>query len=94
MGEKGVGRFATHRLGKYLILKTKVSYLDYEYVLEINWDNFDEINGTLLNLNSIGISLKKQKPSRDYGETKSGTQIIIYGGREGFYGQRKNKGSI
>ena len=84
LGEKGVGRFATHRLGKYLILKTKVSYLDYEYVLEINWDNFDEINGTLLNLNSIGISLKKQKPSRDYGETKSGTQIIIYGGREGF----------
>lgn len=84
LGEKGVGRFATHRLGKYLILKTKVAYLDYEYVLEINWDNFDEINGTPLNLDSIGVSLKKQKVTRDYGETNSGTQIVIYGGREGF----------
>ena len=36
LGEKGVGRFASHRLGSRLLLKTKVSNLDYEYVLEVD----------------------------------------------------------
>ncbi len=84
LGEKGVGRFATHRLGSHLILKTKVEELDYEYVLKIDWDNFDKIISDGINLDSIGISLTRQKPSRDYGKRNSGTQLIIYGGREGF----------
>jgi signal transduction histidine kinase len=84
LGEKGVGRFATHRLGKKLVLKTKVKSLDYEYVLKIDWDDFDEIGEKATDLDSIGISLNKRTPSRDYGKTNSGTQLIIYGGREGF----------
>ncbi len=84
LGEKGVGRFATHRLGRHLILKTKVSNLDYEYVLEIDWDDFNSKPNETVNLDKVGISLTRQQPSRDYGSTSSGTQLVIYGGREGF----------
>ncbi|HYV93579.1 MAG TPA: sensor histidine kinase [Chitinophagales bacterium] len=84
LGEKGVGRFATHRLGRNLLIKTKVRDLSYEYVLKINWDEFDKVSNEFINLESIGVSLTRQKPSRNYGAKKSGTQIIIYGGREGF----------
>ncbi len=85
VGEKGVGRFATRRLGSKLILKTKVERNDYEYILEIDWDkfdNYDENHST--DLDSIGIHLTRGKVSRDYGKRKSGTQLIIYGGRPGF----------
>lgn len=84
LGEKGVGRFATHRLGRYLTIKTKVASLDYEYVLNVDWDEFDRINDTHTNIDSIGINIKRQSPSRDYGPRNSGTQVIIYGGREGY----------
>src|SRR5690606_14822474 len=84
LGEKGVGRFACHRLGKHLIIKTKVKENDYEYVLKIDWDDFNLVDGLFKNLNDIKVSLTRQTPSRDYGQTDSGTQLIIYGGREGF----------
>lgn len=84
LGEKGVGRFATHRLGRYLTIKTKVASLDYEYVLNVDWDEFDRINDTHTNIDSIGINMKRQSPSRDYGPRNSGTQVIIYGGRDGY----------
>jgi signal transduction histidine kinase len=84
LGEKGVGRFASHRLGKYLIIKTKTKELDYEYIIKIDWDKFDDISDTVVDLNSIGISLTRQNTTRNYGERNSGTQLIIYGGREGF----------
>lgn len=84
LGEKGVGRFATHRLGRHLILKTKTKENSYEFVLEINWDDFDKSGKDFLNLESVGITLTKSQPSRDYGKENSGTQLIIYGGREGF----------
>ena len=32
LGEKGVGRFACHRLGRELIIRTKTSDIDYEHV--------------------------------------------------------------
>lgn len=83
LGEKGVGRFATHRLGSKLILKTKTADQDYENVLKIDWDDFISEDDNPLDLDSIGLSLIRQPPSRDYGETNSGTQLIIYGGREG-----------
>lgn len=84
LGEKGVGRFATHRLGQYLIIKTKVSALNYEYVLEIDWNKFDSYSSQGTDLQSIGVGLKRQPLSRNYGENNSGTQIIIFGGRDGF----------
>lgn len=84
LGEKGVGRFATHRLGRKVIIKTKVSENNYEYVLEIDWDKFDMVGDRPIDLDSIGLNLRRQPISRNYGKSNSGTQIIIYGGREGF----------
>lgn len=84
LGEKGVGRFACHRLGKHLIIKTKVAKNDYEYVLKIDWDDFNLSKGSFKNLDEVKVSLTRQSPKRDYGVTKSGTQLIIYGGRIGF----------
>lgn len=81
LGEKGVGRFATHKLGRKVIIKTKVPENDYEYILEIDWDKFDMISDKPVDLDSIGVSLSRQPVSRDYGKKRSGTQIIIYGGR-------------
>jgi len=84
LGEKGVGRFATHRLGKYLEIRTKVKENSYELVLKIDWDKFDVVSDDFVDLDSIGVSITKQSSIREYGGNGSGTQIIIYGGREGF----------
>lgn len=85
IGEKGVGRFATHRLGTNLIITTKTFDMDYELVLKINWDDFNsKENLSLIDLSSINLSLSRQPISRDYGKSNSGTRLIIYGGRENF----------
>ena len=84
LGEKGVGRFASHRLGKKLIIRTKVQENNYEYVLKIDWDDFNILNGTHRDLDEVKVTLTRQPVSRDYGTRGSGTQLIIYGGREGF----------
>ena len=84
LGEKGVGRFASNRLGRRLLITTKVKNLDYEYLLDIDWDKFDVSEESIRDLEAVGVTLSRQKPSRDYGEKRSGTRLIIYGGREGF----------
>jgi signal transduction histidine kinase len=84
LGEKGVGRFATHRLGRNLIIKSKPANSPFEFVLKIDWDAFDRVSETNVDLDSIGVELTRQSPSRDYGRTDSGTQVIVYGGRQGF----------
>ncbi|HEY4951694.1 MAG TPA: sensor histidine kinase [Candidatus Acidoferrales bacterium] len=89
LGEKGVGRFASHRLGRRLLLKTKVKELDYEYILEVDWDTFEAGESGIQDLETVGVSLTRQAPSRDYGGKGSGTQLVIYGGREGFSWDQK-----
>lgn len=84
LGEKGVGRFATNRLGTNLIIRTKTVDSQEELVLRINWDDFEFTDGRSKNLNSIGVELTKEPLSRDYGIKGSGTQIVIYGGRKDF----------
>ncbi len=84
LGEKGVGRFATHRLGQYLELRTKVKENPYELVLKIDWNRFDVISDNFVNLDSIDVSITKQPISRNYDKIDSGTQLIIYGGKPGF----------
>jgi signal transduction histidine kinase len=85
IGEKGVGRFATHRLGKKLIITTKTVDVDYELVLKINWDDFNpNEQHTLIDLSSVNVSLTRQPLSRDYGKSNSGTRLVVYGGRENF----------
>jgi len=84
LGEKGVGRFATHRLGSNVIIKTKTSENDYEFIIEVDWHKFEHYDSQQKDLNSIGISLKRQPPTRNYGKRDSGTQIIVCGGRKGY----------
>lgn len=84
LGEKGVGRFAAHRLGRCLIIKTKIAENDYEYILKIDWDDFNVTDSGLKDLDAVPIVLTRQSPSRNYGARNSGTQLIIYGGRDGF----------
>ena len=84
LGEKGVGRFATNRLGRQLMIRTKKTASADELVLRINWDDFDVEAGLSKDLNSIGVELTRESLSRDYGAKDSGTLIIIYGGRDNF----------
>ncbi len=84
LGEKGVGRFATHRLGRYLELRSKTRDNPYELVLKIDWNRFDMISEKFTDLASIGVSLTRENPKRNYSNSNSGTQLIIFGGRKGF----------
>jgi signal transduction histidine kinase len=92
LGEKGVGRFATHRLGRYLTLTTKQKDERFEFLLEIDWTNFEPIvtGGDFVDLESIGVILRRQPPSRNYGESDSGTCLTIHGGKPGFSPSRND----
>lgn len=84
LGEKGVGRFATNRLGRHLIIRTKTKDSVDELVLRLDWDDFEMSVGEKRDLNSIGVELFREPVSREYGPKNSGTQIVVYGGREDF----------
>lgn len=88
LGEKGVGRFATHRLGQHLLLRTKIADEPCEWMLQIDWNRFDAPDDdpvkTPTDLNAVKLNLVKQPPTWDYGATESGTVLRIYGGRAGF----------
>ena len=64
LGEKGVGRFAAHRLGRRLLLRTKVSDLEYEYVLEVRWDNFNAAVNEPKDLEAVGIAFPTKAIAR------------------------------
>jgi signal transduction histidine kinase len=84
LGEKGVGRFAAHRLGRCLLIQSKVPSNDYEYSLKIDWDEFNASGGLPKDLDSVPVVLTRRAPSRSYGPRGCGTRLIIYGGRRGF----------
>ena len=85
LGEKGVGRFAAHRLGRYLWLRTKTKASPYELELKIDWDEFDAVTESPRDLSGIHFSLKRQKPTWErYSKEGTGTVLVIYGGRQGY----------
>lgn len=84
LGEKGIGRLATHRLGRKLWLRTKTQDDPREWELQIDWSEFDRIGETPRDLSSIQLELRHQEPSIDYGPKNQGTSITCYGGRPGF----------
>lgn len=84
LGEKGIGRLATHRLGRSLWLRTKTKDDSLEWELKIDWSKFDVLEESAVNLDSIELVLRHQPPTADYGTTKSGTIICCYGGRPGY----------
>ncbi|UTC89901.1 sensor histidine kinase [Treponema denticola] len=84
LGEKGVGRFATHRLGRKLLIETKPKNIDFENILSIDWDDFDSKDGIPKDLNRIPVKLTRRHISQESDKVKSWTKIIIFGGKEGF----------
>lgn len=84
IGEKGVGRFATQRLGKELLLITKLKHENFERVLQIDWDEFLSREGVLQDLSGVGFSLRRREPTWDFGQTQSGLVLRISGGKSGF----------
>ncbi len=84
LGEKGIGRLATHRLGCFLWLRTKTVEDPFEWELRVPWSKFDSLGNAPVNLDSIELTLKHQFPTTQYGERGSGTIICCYGGRPGY----------
>jgi signal transduction histidine kinase len=84
LGEKGIGRLATHRLGRYLWLRTKTKSDPLEWELKIDWADFDSLSGGPVDLSAVPLTIHHQAPSRDYGAGESGTAICCYGGRAGY----------
>ena len=59
IGEKGVGRFALHQLGRSLELITRAAD-GPELVVEIDWDRYDEGDGYL---DSVPVEIIEREPS-------------------------------
>lgn len=64
LGEKGVGRFAAHKLGRQLTLisrsrNAKAELSDVEVVVQIDWDQFDEPDAYL---SDIGVAYQERIP--------------------------------
>lgn len=94
MGEKGVGRFAVHKLGSKILLITrpllitldketneiqKQKLADYEIQLFINWKDFNQSK----HLSDIPIKWKLKKDINNFRfKEKSGTYIHISGLKE------------
>ena len=84
LGEKGIGRLATHRLGSFLWLRTKTAVDPFEWELRIPWSKFDSLGDTPVNLDSVELTLRHQPPTTSYGPQGSGTVVCCYGGRPGY----------
>ena len=72
IGEKGVGRFAVHQLGRTLDMVTR-SVGGAEISVSINWDGFDGSDGYL---DGIPVHVVERDPVLFTGE-QTGTQLYI-----------------
>jgi signal transduction histidine kinase len=76
LGEKGVGRFAAHKLGKKITLTTRKAR-EPEIVVQVNWGNFESHKY----LDEVKVSVSRRDP-QIYTGKKSGTRIEITDLRE------------
>lgn len=81
LGEKGVGRFAAHKLGRQLTLISRSSNIDaelsdVEIVVQINWNEFDEPDKYL---SDIGVAYYERIPQTFL--DRSGTRLEMRGAR-------------
>lgn len=74
-GRKGIGRFATQRLGSRLTILTHTSKEEYSIKISINWDDFETDKDLLSISNNIEIVPKTRK---------EGTTLIIENLRDGW----------
>jgi signal transduction histidine kinase len=72
-GQKGIGRFAVQRLGKFLTIITQIEDAENALMLKINWDDYQSD----MNLTSVSNSLTVIPKVE-----KKGTTLIIEGLRE------------
>ncbi|MFQ3661340.1 MAG: ATP-binding protein [Chloroflexaceae bacterium] len=72
IGEKGVGRFAVHQLGRKLTLITRMAD-QLEVVLEIDWDAFD--SGDTF-LDDVPVTLY-ERPPQLFTDGQTGTYMLI-----------------
>ncbi|HYF80523.1 MAG TPA: sensor histidine kinase [Symbiobacteriaceae bacterium] len=85
LGEKGVGRFAVHKLGRRLTLVTRPTGYATELVLQIDWDDFESSQDSI---ESVGLQLTERNPVV-FGEPGAhGTRLEMVGAREKW--QRKD----
>ena len=84
LGEKGIGRLATHRLGKHLWLRTKTKEDPLEWELNIDWSKFDGTGDKAIDLSAVKLQLTHQSPTTGLGPRDAGTVICCYGGRLGY----------
>lgn len=77
LGEKGVGRFAAHKLGDDIKLITRADGED-EVVVDVNWRDFD----TDKPLDQVRVRVTEREPEVFTGKT-TGTRITVSGFREG-----------
>src|SRR3990172_2900423 len=84
LGEKGVGRFSAHRLGRYMSLQTKSAHEPNKWFLFVDWDEFKAEGEAPRSLESVTLKLVGRPPSREYGPSDSGTVLRIWGGRRGY----------
>lgn len=74
-GRKGIGRFATQRLGSKLTIITHTAYSDSSIKISINWNDFESDKDLLIVSNNIDIITKTKE---------EGTTLIIEGLRDGW----------
>jgi len=70
LGEKGIGRFGVHKLGRKICLITSADGL-YETVVNIDWDDLEKAKY----IEDIPIDIKERKS--EYFKNETGTKIII-----------------
>jgi signal transduction histidine kinase len=71
LGEKGVGRFAAHKLGKKIRLTTRKAR-EPEIMVQVNWGNFESEKY----LDEVKVSVSQRNP-QIYTGKKTGTKIEI-----------------
>lgn len=72
LGEKGIGRFGVHRLGRKIELISKMGKSKFEVHLSIDWTKADEVKL----IEDVPVLLWKSEPEMFTGD-KTGTYIVI-----------------
>lgn len=72
LGEKGLGRFAVHKLGENIILVSRCQGASYESVVEIDWLSL--VNNEFLS--DARVEVKKQPPEY-FPDDNHGTAVVI-----------------
>lgn len=85
LGEKGVGRFAVHKLGRRLLLVTRPRDEETELMLEIDWDDFEATHDSI---DSVAVKLTERAPRVFIGPDAHGTRLEMTSARDKW--QRKD----